>query len=63
MCAVGIDLCRALRQPGGRMGDYQLVHVIEYGRDGLPSEWVLRTPPDSAPVSFSRAARRGSRYG
>jgi len=63
MCAVGIDLCRALRQPGGRSDDYQLVHVIEYGRDGLPSEWVLRTPPESAPISFSRAARRGSRHG
>jgi hypothetical protein len=63
MCAVGIDLCRALRQPGGTAGDYRLVHVIEYGRDGLPAEWVLRTPPEMAPVSFSRAARRGSRYG
>ena len=63
MCAVGIDLCQALRQPGGKSSDYQLVHVVEYGRDGMPSEWVLRTPPESAPISFSRAARRGSRYG
>ena len=63
MCPVGIDLCRALRQPGGRASDYQLVHVIEYGRDGVPSGWVLRTPPASPPISFSRAARRGSRTG
>ncbi|HWI10411.1 MAG TPA: hypothetical protein VNU48_03695 [Burkholderiaceae bacterium] len=62
MCAVGIDLCRALRRPG-RSSDYQLVHVIEYAADGIPSEWVIRTPPESPPVSFSRAARRGSRYG
>ena len=63
MCAVGIELCRALRRPGGKSSDYQLVHVIEYGADGVPSDWVLRPPPESAPVSFSRAARGGSRDG